>query len=243
MEDENPGGPGPPTLFGATNPFFLKRRRPDLSVVTVAPPQATVATQPNSAPELDRRHRRSSSSKLLPTVSSTAGTLGRALFRNASSNEPDALAADGNGMWLSYEGTCSGPHKPTLAKVQQAAGRSGAAQTRARNGWSQDAILRAHFYELTTAFLAPFCLYCGVFPPWDARAQVRCAFVQRDQEVHAMLSAMRRLTKTPAFQHNAITSCAHYASGIALAYKWWHRCSHGCVAGSEGGRQQWCRTR
>jgi hypothetical protein len=174
-EPENSDSEPVPVLYGATNPFFLKRRRPELSVVTLAPKQpAPTLPAADGAPEQSMLR----TSSLLPAVSATAGSLGRALFRSGTLAQPDVLAAPSNGLWLAYEGTCSGPHKAVLAKVEAAAAAPAQQRSMRRSAScggaaSQSTLLRAHFYELTTAFLAPFCLFCGVYPPWDARAHVR----------------------------------------------------------------------
>ena len=164
-----------PTLYGATNPFFLKRRRPDTTVVTLATPssRSTTAQPAASAGLPDPALQRSAS--LLPT----AGSLSRALFKSQSTLEPDVLASRADGLWLSYEPTCAGPNQGLLAKLQAAQAPRGGSQsgslrrTQSHASPSPSAILRAHFYELSTGFLTPFCLYCGVYPPWDPRSQVR----------------------------------------------------------------------
>jgi hypothetical protein len=51
---------------------------------------------------------------MLPAVSGTADSLSRALVRSGASAPPDVLAAESKGLWLAYEGTCSGPARLCL---------------------------------------------------------------------------------------------------------------------------------
>ena len=170
MQDDGNG----PTLYGATNPFFLKRRHADVSVVTLAP-KAPASQVPAAAAVMARERSGSLSfnrtQSLLPTASSTASTLRRSLF-STSGAEPDVQAATSDGTWLAYEGVCAGAHKATLGKLQAAQARAAAGGSAQRRS-QEEAPIRGYFYELTAAFLAPFCLYCGVYPPWDPRVHVR----------------------------------------------------------------------
>lgn len=190
-----------PQLYGATNPFFLKRRRAATSIVTLAPQQsaatatsAVLQTATSGVPDRSVK----AHSALLPRVTSTAGSLGRALFRSQSTLEPDVLASRADGLWLSYEPTCAGASQAVLAKLHAAQPPADGSQpgslrrSQTLASPSPSAILRAHFYELTTAFLTPFCLYCGMYPPWDPRSQVR---LRNPSFTHASMPSVARATR------------------------------------------------
>jgi hypothetical protein len=157
-----------PTTFGATNPFFLRSRIPGLSTVALSSQDLLTPLPSTVATTQDQRLPRKSS--LLPTVSSTATALS-SLFNSSSPSPADALSGCTDGLWLSFEGTCAGANKSVLAKVKPGHGRS-LKRSLSRATSNNSNLLRAHFYELTTSFLAPFALFCGVYPPWDARAEV-----------------------------------------------------------------------
>ena len=154
-----------PTLVGVTNPLFLSKRIPGLNVLVLAPAPDAPPMQPVASPGSAS----SGNGFLLPTVSSTASALTTMLRVSSGKTPASALSADQHGLWMSYEGTCTGGNRGVLGKLKRT-------ETRRLNrslsrGTSHNAgALRAHFYALTTAFLSPFALFCGARPPWDAQA-------------------------------------------------------------------------
>lgn len=161
-----------PTLVGATNPFFLRSRVTGLSILALAPDVAPAAAT-TSAPAATRSAVQRSPS-LLPSVSSTAGALSSFLSGGQGSGVPsDVVEGRAGGLWLAERGVCAGPDKATLAKLSSSAPRRMSSRSLTRSVGAATAALRAHFWALSTAFLAPFCLFCGVLPPWDAATLVR----------------------------------------------------------------------
>jgi hypothetical protein len=183
-----------PTVWGATNPFFLRTRIPNLSIVVL-----TSSPAGNAAMGLSGTLKRStsqSSTALLPTVSATARAFSALLLSSVDALPADFLDGTRGGMCLSQPSLCSGPDKATLAKLDSIQ-RSDHNRTSSRHAATASSVLRAHFYALTCAFLAPFCKFCGISPPWDAGTQVWLGAPALHSLVAVCLSNANKRTKKP----------------------------------------------
>jgi hypothetical protein len=158
-----------PTVWGATNPFFLRTRIPDLSIVVVTSSPASNSAMGTSGSL--KRSTSQSNTTLLPTVLATARAFSALLSSSVDALPADFLDGTRGGICLSQPSLCGGPDKATLAKLDSIQ-RTDHNRSSPRQTTTTSNVLRAHFYALTCAFLAPFCKFCGISPPWDAGAQV-----------------------------------------------------------------------
>ena len=156
-----------PTVYGVTNPYFLRACTSCRNVMTImhAPPALLAPGSLSRTGDLATADRNNNNKN----SSSTGRTL-QMQSRRASSfaDMSGALSGHADGISLQPGLACTAPDKHVLAKLKAAAESSSPAM------WdSASNTLRTHFFNLTVAFLMPFYDFCGVGCPWSSTHQVR----------------------------------------------------------------------
>lgn len=154
-----------PTVFGVTNPYFLRACSKCPNLVTLTHQAHVLLT----AKSLSRSLTRDSTMASDRPSNNPRGMQSMLSRKPTLSSLPEVLQGQADGVTLQTGLLCSGHDKQVLTKLSLAAdGGTEAAWDAASSA------IRSHFYHLTVSFLLPFYDFWGQQCPWAANHQVTC---------------------------------------------------------------------